>query len=97
MRNRAFIRRNGCTEELGFILSIAVRGVSLFVGTCRCFAHLSGGAVVVVQHASQPLAPLDWSRGEKAPRLWNDQPIAQSLVITFNVVVGDKIVNGCPL
>lgn len=42
----------------------------------RNFTHSDGGAVVVDQHATQALVPPDWSRGHKAPRLWNDQPIA---------------------
>jgi hypothetical protein len=62
--------------------------------TDQSIPHSSGGTVVVVQHAAQALVPLDWSCGHKAPRLWNDQPIAQPLVIPLGVVVGDKIVNG---
>src|SRR5712691_7321790 len=91
-------RMNRCTEELG--LALGVSGVSVrrhrLVGTCRSFTHSSGGAVVVVQHAAQALAPLDWSRGHKAPRPWNDQRIAQPLVIALSVVVGDEVVHGCP-
>jgi hypothetical protein len=67
-----------------------------FVATCRSFTRSRGGAVVVVQHATQALAPLDASRGHKATRLWNDQPIAQPLVIALRVVMGDKVVNNCP-
>jgi hypothetical protein len=84
---------NRCAEELG--LALGVSGVFVrrhrLVGTCRSVTHSSGGAVVVVQHAAQALAPQDWSNGHKAPCRWNDQPIAQPLVIALGVVqVGNR-------
>src|ERR1700730_7930171 len=74
-------------------ISLGVSGVSVrrqrLVGTGPSFRHSSSGAGGVVQHADQALAPLDRSCSNRVPRLWNNQPIAQTLVIALRVVVGD--------
>jgi len=55
----------------------------------------SGGAIVIVQHATQASASLDWSRGPNMLRQWKDQPIPQPLVITLGVIVGDEVAICC--
>src|ERR1700683_3116973 len=41
------------------------------------------GAVVVVEHAPQPLPALHFTCGAARPRLWAGAPVPQSLMIAF--------------
>jgi len=60
-------------------------------------AHNSGrGAVIVVQHATQALAPLDHACVSKVARFWADESVGQPLVITLRVIVGNEVVHGGP-
>ena len=49
------------------------------------------GAVVVVQHAAQALAALDFTDTAEMARLWADELVCQTLMIAFTVIVGDKV------
>lgn len=60
------------------------------------FESSGSGAVVVVQHAAQPLAALDLTVVAEMARLWTDELVCQALVIAFAVIVGDEVLNGCP-
>src|SRR5690242_21174140 len=94
-QSRSFMSNNSCAEGFGLVPEY-ICAASFASSPCRRFTRLSGGAVVVVQHAAQAPAPLDRSRLHKVPRLWKDQPIAQPLVIALRVVVGDRVLNGRP-
>src|SRR5438128_12697370 len=52
------------------------------------------GAVIVVQHATQPLAPLDHACVSKMARCWADESVGQPLVIALGVIMGDEVVRG---
>src|ERR1700683_3175052 len=54
------------------------------------------GAVVVVEHAPQPLPALHFTCGADVPRLWADETVPQSLMIAFPVIVGYVVLNGGP-
>jgi hypothetical protein len=60
------------------------------------FNSSGSGAVIVVQHAAQPLAALDLTGVAEMARLWTDELVRQALVIAFIVIVGDEVLNGCP-
>ena len=44
------------------------------------------GAVIVVQHATQALAPLDHACVSKMARFWADESVGQPLVIALGVI-----------
>ena len=54
------------------------------------------GAVIVVQHATQALAPLDDACISKMARFWADESVGQPLVIALGVIMGDEVVHGGP-
>ena len=54
-----------------------------------------GGPVVVVQHAAQALPSLNLPGVAEVARFWTDEPVPQSLMIPFVVIMGDEILNGC--
>ncbi len=76
----------------------------IVVSTCAAIAswHLpkftnSGrGAVIVVQHATQALTPLDHACVSKMGRFWADESVGQPLVIALGVIMGDEVVHGGP-
>jgi hypothetical protein len=53
------------------------------------------GAIVVVQHAAQALAPLDLACIVEVARLWADELVRQALMIALGVIMGNEIVKGC--
>src|ERR1035437_7838765 len=60
------------------------------------FNSSGSGAVIVVQHAAQPLAALDLTGVAEMARLWTDELVRQASVVAFTVIVGDDVLNGCP-
>ena len=66
------------------------------IRTDRDFTGSGRDAVVVIQHASQALAPLDYTGFSKMAHCWANEPVGQALVISLGVVVGDEILNGRP-
>ena len=62
----------------------------------REFYSSGSGAVVVVQHAAQALAPLDLTCVAEMARLWADELVRQALMMALAVIVGDEVLNGCP-
>ena len=54
------------------------------------------GAIVVVQHATQPLLALHFTCGADVPRLWADEAVPQALMIAFPVIVRYEALNGGP-
>ena len=62
----------------------------------RDFTDSGRDAVVVIQHAAQALAPLDYTGFSKMAHFWANEPVGQALVISLGVVVGDEILNGRP-
>jgi hypothetical protein len=75
--------RKGCEEKIGCISTptnpapyFRRRGVLGMVATYAIGLPCpwsSDGAVVVVQHAGQPLAPLNLASLFEVPRLWTDE------------------------
>src|ERR1700682_3973361 len=49
------------------------------------------GAVIVVQHATQALAPLDTACVSKMARFWADESVGQPLVIALGVIMATKL------
>ena len=60
------------------------------------FNNSGRGAVIVVQHAAQALAPLDHACVSKMARFWAEESVGQPLVIALGVIMGDEIVHGGP-
>ena len=60
------------------------------------FTNSGRGAVIVVQHATQALAPLDHACVSKMARFWADESVGQPLVIALGVIMGDEVVHGGP-
>jgi hypothetical protein len=54
------------------------------------------GAVIVVQHATQALAPLDHACVSKMAGFWADESVGQPLVIALGVIMGDEVVHEGP-
>jgi hypothetical protein len=52
------------------------------------------GAIVVVQHAAQTLAPLDLACVIEVARLWADELVRQALMIALGMIMGDEVLNG---
>ena len=52
--------------------------------------------IVVVQHATQPLAALDLSLAAGVRLLLNDEPVAQPLVVTLAMIMHNEFVNRLP-
>jgi hypothetical protein len=46
----------------------------------RCFS------IVVVEHPTEPLAPTDLAGGSHVSRIGQDEAVAESLVIAFNMI-----------
>jgi len=65
-------------------------------GTGPKFTNSGRGAVIVVQHAAQALAPLDHACVSKMARFWADESVGQPLVIALGVIMGDEVVHGGP-
>src|SRR5262249_19847431 len=65
------------------------------IGIPRNF-YSSRGTVVLVQHAAQALAALNFARVAEMASLWADELVHQTLVIAFTVIMGDEVLNGCP-
>ena len=55
-------------------------------GTGPKFTNSGRGAVIVVQHAAQALAPLDHACVSKMARFWVDESVGQPLVIALGVI-----------
>jgi hypothetical protein len=53
------------------------------------------GAVVVVQHATQTLPPLDHTCFSKRAWLWADYPVGQALVVALSMVMQNELSNPC--
>ena len=60
------------------------------------FTNSGRGAVIVVQHATQALAPLDHACVSKMARFWADESVGQPLVIALGVIMGDEVVHCGP-
>ena len=58
------------------------------------FTNSGRGAVVVVQHAAQTLAPLDLTWVIEVVRFWADELVRQALMVALSVIMGDEILNG---
>ena len=67
-----------------------------FLAPCQSFTNSGRGAVIVVQHAAQALAPLDHACVSKKARCWADESVGQPLVIALGVIMGDEVVHGGP-
>ena len=52
-----------------------------------------GGAVIIVQHAAQPLAALDCSMITIMGFIRDDQPVAETLVVSLEVIMRYEFVN----
>src|SRR5215472_9050074 len=67
-------------------------------GVCpRCIPARSGRlTIIVVQHSAQPVAALDGPAPVDMRSWLDDQPVAQSLVIAFAMIMGDKLMAGFP-
>jgi hypothetical protein len=63
------------------------------LGKLRHRAGSSRLPIVVIQHTAQSLAPPDCSRIRKVARFWNDQAVAQPLVIAFVMIMRNEFVN----
>src|SRR6266850_5543876 len=74
----------------------SLRAPPSLLGTCQSFTNSGRGAVIVVQHAAQALAPLDHACVSKMARFWAEQSVGQPLVIALGVIMGDEIVHGGP-
>ena len=57
---------------------------------------LGSGAVVVVQHAAQSLASLDRSISVYRNGLRSNEPVAKSLMISFQMIMGHELSNRFP-
>src|ERR1022692_4125403 len=62
----------------------------------RRFMESCCGAIVVVQRASQALAPLDHACVSQMPRLRADESVRQALVIALGMIMRDEVLNGGP-
>ena len=87
--------QNGVSFSLGMIRCANAEPWALYLRRIEGNIIVHSGAIVIVQHATQASASLDWSRGPNMLRLWKDQPIPQLLVIALGVIV-DEVINGCP-
>ena len=93
MRTRS-VRSEACTLALRFrALRMRHRGAARAGKTRarrRCSeSDSSGGAVVVVQHAAQALAPLNLAFVSEVASLWADDSVRQSLVIPLAMIMDD--------
>ena len=52
-----------------------------------------GGAVLIVQHAAQPLAALDRSMITIMGFIRDDQPVAETLVVSLEMIMRYEFVN----
>ena len=51
-------------------------------------AHpLRGVAIVVVEHSTEPLAPPDLAGASHVRRIGHDEPVAESLVMAFKMIM----------
>src|SRR5215469_14826621 len=55
-----------------------------------------GGLVVVVEHAAQSFASLDNAGTADSGGVWENQSVAQTLMVTLAVVMGHEVLNSCP-
>src|SRR5215470_1127251 len=55
----------------------------------------SGGTVVVVEQAAQTFASLDNARSADSG-VWENQPVAQTLMVALTMVMGHEVLNSCP-
>jgi hypothetical protein len=51
------------------------------------------GSMVIVQHSAQALTPPDCSHLSEMARFWKDQPVSQTLVIAFFVIMCHELVS----
>ena len=58
--------------------------------------HSGRRPVVIVQHSTQMLSPLDCAGPSHMTRLWLEQAITQALMVPFRVVMDDKVLHRCP-
>jgi len=74
-------------------LGVCTRPTS--VGSTGWNLRDSRGAVVVVQHATQTLPPLDHTCFSKRAWLWADYPVGQALVVALSMVMQNELSNPC--
>src|SRR5262245_60136689 len=64
--------------------------------TNRYYETLCSVTIVIVQHSTKSLKPLNRSCVSEVIPVRLDESVAQALMIAFIVIVGDEILNGCP-
>src|SRR5215472_13162614 len=55
-----------------------------------------GGPVVVVEHAAQSSASLDNAGTADSGGVWENQLVAQTLMVALAVIVRNEVLNSCP-
>ena len=58
--------------------------------------NLGGVSIVVVEHPTEPLAPPDRAGASRVRRIGDDQPVTESLMMAFKMIMRGKFLNRFP-